>query len=119
MKKKITLTDDHIKLIPFLLLEENDDDVVINKKVCLSMQSHVLDDVSLILGLRDKAIPNTSEDADGMAFPDEIEEYMLDVYRYVTSNLLLIEEIIHQFVTRGGITAGTYERDEQSLWTKI
>lgn len=117
---RITLTSDHLKLIPFIFLEEDDEVININKKVCLTLQSHVLDDVSIILGLRDKAIPNTQDDEDGMAFPDEIEEYMLNTYHYMTDNLLSIEEIIHQFVTNGGISEGTYEKDAiTNMWRKI
>ena len=68
----LNLTEDHLKLVRFLNIEDKDDDVLtINKKVMLTMQTHILDDVAMILGLRDKAIKNTEEDADGAAYPDE------------------------------------------------
>lgn len=118
--KTITLSEDHLKLIPFLFLEEDDEKVVLNKKVALSLQSHVLDDVSLILGMRDKAIPTTINDAEGIAFPDDVEEYLLKIYHDVTDNLLEIEEIIHQFVIKGGITSGTYSfSSADNMWHKV
>lgn len=114
----LNLTEDHLKLIKFFNFEEiNDDYIGINKHTMLTMQTHILDDVSLILGLRDKAIKNTSEDADGLAFPDEEEKYMLDVYKYVSDNLLLIESLIHQMVTEGGIKSGHYScSDKDMIW---
>ena len=64
----LNLTDDHLKLVRFLNVEDKDDDFIkINKKVMLTIQSHILDDIAMVLGLRDKAIPNTQEDADAEA----------------------------------------------------
>lgn len=84
------------------------------------ISSTLLEDVSLILGLRDHAIPNTEFDENGRAFPDEVEKYMFDVYNYVKDNLYFIETLIHQFVVLGGLTEGIYESDDKSIfWTKI
>ena len=110
-KKTLNLTKDHLKLASAFLIEENDSSLIINKRIMLSEQSHLLDDVSLILGLRDKMIPNTEEDADGMAFPDEIEKYMVDTYRYVSENIYWIELLIHQQILNGGVEPGEYECD--------
>lgn len=117
----IKLTEDHLKLLPFIAISNDNDKVIeIDKENMLLIHSSILDDVSLILGLRDKAIPKTENDADGRAFPDEVEHYMLSVYNYVKDNLYYIETIIHQFVADGGITAGTYKADERELfWTKF
>lgn len=118
-KKTLTLTEDHLKLISCFLIENNEESVSINKTRMLFEQSHILNDVSLILGLRDKAIPNTEEDADGLAFPDDVEEYMLNTYKYVRENLYSIETLLHQMVLRGGISSGTYICDTKSLiWEK-
>lgn len=118
-KITLNLTEDHLKLATFFHLKNEEKDVRINKFIMLSEQSHLLDDVSLILGLRDKMIPNTEEDADGMAFPDEIEKYMVDTYRYVSENLYWIETLIHQNILKGGVQPGTYVCDNRDkIWTK-
>lgn len=118
-KKTLNLTEDHLKLATYFHLVNEEKDVKINKMIMLSEQSHLLDDVSLILGLRDKAIPNTEEDADGRAFPDEIEQYMVETYRYVSENLFWIETLIHQMILKGGVQPGTYVCDDRvKIWEK-
>ena len=113
----LNLTEDHLKLVRFLNIEDKDDDVLtINKKVMLTMQTHILDDVAMILGLRDKAIEGTSEDADGSAYPDDVEKYMLDTYHYVSDNLYLIESLLHQHVM-DGVKPGHYKaKDSELVW---
>lgn len=111
MNKTLKLTEDHLKLVSFFLIEEDENNLIINKKIMLTEQSHLLDDVSLILGLRDKMITNTAEDADGMAFPDDVEQYMVDTYEYVSQNIYWIELLIHQFILKGGVTPGVYSCD--------
>lgn len=118
MKKTLNLTADHLKLATFFDLQNEEDGVKINKKIMLTEQSHILDDVSLILGLRDAVIPNTEEDADGRAFPDDIEKYMLDTYNYVKDNMYWIETLIHQQILKGGVTPGTYTCDTRDrMWS--
>ena len=115
----LNLTEDHLKLVRFLNIEDKDDDVLtINKKVMLTMQTHILDDVAMILGLRDKAIKNTEEDADGAAYPDDVEKYILDTYNYVSDNLWLIESLLHQRVLEGIQPAKYKCRDDDMIWTK-
>ena len=113
----LNLTEDHLKLVRFLNIEDKDDNALtINKKVMLTMQTHILDDVAMILGLRDKAIKNTEEDADGGAYPDDVEKYMLDTYNYVSENLYLIETLLHQKVFEG-IKLGHYKcKDNEMIW---
>lgn len=119
MKKTLNLTEDHLKLASFFYIEEDETNLTINKKVMLSEQSHLLDDVSLILGLRDKVIPNTTEDAEGMAFPDDVEAYMVETYRYVSENIFWIETLIHQFILKGGVKPGIYTCDTRDkIWKK-
>jgi hypothetical protein len=115
----LNLTEDHLKLVRFLNVEDKDDDILaINKKVMLTMQTHILDDVAMILGLRDKAIKGTEEDPDGAAYPDEEEKYMLETYKYVSDNLFYIESLLHQSVFTG-ITPGRYKaKDSDLIWTK-
>lgn len=116
----LNLTEDHLKLVKFFNIEDIDDDFLsINKKTMLTLQTHLLDDVSLILGLRDKAIKNRTEDADGMAFPDEEEKYMLDTYNYVSDNIHLIETLLHQRCMEG-VQPGHYKCNSRDLlWEKV
>lgn len=116
----LNLTEDHLKLVRFLNVEDKDDEILaINKKVMLTMQTHLLDDVAMILGLRDKAIKGTEEDPDGAAYPDEEEKYMLETYKYVSDNLFYIESLLHQSVFTG-ITPGHYKaNDAQMVWEKV
>jgi len=111
------LTDDHLKLVRFLNVEDEDDDVLtINKHVMLTLQTHILDDVATILGYKDKAIKGTEEDPDGAAYPDDVEKYLLDTYNYVSKNLYLIETLLHQRCTKG-IVPGHYKcNDADLLW---
>ena len=121
MVKKITLTEDHIKLIPFFFVQEfGDNEIGVTKEQLFNIGSHLLEDMAMILGLSDKAINNTSYDADGRAFDDETEKYMLDLYNYIVDNLYYIELIIHQFAIKGGITTGTYKAlDNELFWEKV
>lgn len=114
------LTEDHLKLVRFLNIEDDNDDYLsINKHVMLTVQSHILDDIATVLGLRDKAIPNTENDADGCAYPDDVEKYMLDTYNYVSDNMYLIETLLHQNVM-SGIKVGHYKaKDNELIWEYV
>ena len=117
---QLNLTEDHLKLVRFLDIEDEDDDYLkINKHVMLSLQSHILDDVAMVLGMQDKAIEGTAEDPYGRAYPDEVEAYLLSTYNYVKDNLYLIETLIHQFVMEG-VKPGTYECKATDLfWYRV
>lgn len=114
----LNLTEDHLKLVRFIKIhDESEDNILkIDRKVMLTMQTHILDDVAMILGLKDKAIERTVEDADGAAYPDDVEEYMLSTYNYVSDNLHLIESLLHQKVFEG-IKPGHYKcKDYEMVW---
>lgn len=121
MTQEIKLTNDHLKLIPFLFIQEKgDDELVISRKQLFSLGSHLLEDIAFILGRIDEAIPNTQNDAEGRAFKDDFEKYMLDLYNYLSENLLLIESLVHSYATRGGLTEGVYSCDDADMiWKKI
>ena len=123
MIKRITLNEDHIKLLSLIRFEEGDSGMLNNTvyidKVNPYYLSGMLEDIALTLGYMDKAIPGTEEDAEGAAFPDEIEEYMLSVHHYIIDNLVDIESLIHQFVFNGGLKPGTYKSiDTENIWSK-
>ena len=116
----LCLTEDDLKLVRFFNIEnDNDDYLKIDKNVMLTMQSHILDDVAMVLGLRDRAINGTEEDALGSAYPDEVEKYMLDTYNYVKDNMYLIETLLHQMVMKG-IKPGHYKcKDSDLIWEPV
>jgi len=118
---RLKLTEDHLKLLKCVKIEDSeiaDDTISIPKNPMLNIQSHILDDVATVLGMRDKAIPGTENDPDGAAYPDEDEAYMLSVYWYVSDNLYWIETLLHQMATEG-IKCGTYVcKDNEMIWTK-
>lgn len=117
---ELNLTKDHLKLIPFFFIQEFDDDNVgIDKNIMFNMGNHLLEDMAFILGLEDKAIKNTQFDADGRAFDEETEKYMLSLFNYINDNMYYIETLIHQFVVKGGLTEGTYKAlDSDLIWKK-
>jgi hypothetical protein len=117
---KLNLTDEHLKLIPFIFLQEGDDDSIrVEKRHMFNLGSHLLEDMSMILGYQDKAIPGTEDDECGRAFDDETESHLLGLHSYLKDNLMYIETLIHQFAVKGGLTAGTYKcKDRDLIWEK-
>lgn len=116
---KLTLTEDHLKLVRMFNIVDYEEDVSIDKTAMLTVMSHILDDIALVLGLRDKAISGTEESADGAAYPDDVEKYMLDTYNYVRDNMYNIETLLHQFAV-DGVKPGTYKcKDSDLIWEKV
>ena len=120
MIKRWTLTEDHLKLINLIRFE---DDYKNNKvsidKINPYILSGKLEDIAFALGLSHLSIPNTEDDENGAAFPDETEEYMLGVHHYILDNIYDIEVLIHQMVLKGGITPGTYKCiDTEEIWER-
>lgn len=109
-----------MKLVRFVNIDDSDDEFLkISKSVMLTMQTHILDDVAMVLGMWDKAIKGTDEDADGRAYPDDVEKYLLDTYNYVKDNLYNIESLIHQRVMEG-VSPGHYKcRDSDMIWERV
>jgi len=118
MIKRLTLTNEHITLIGLLNFKE-DDEMFYVEKYDPYMLGGRLEDLALILGYMNTAIPGTEEDAEGTAFPDDVEKHILDVHHYVVDNMHDIETLIHQFAFSGGLTAGTYKCiDTEEIWEK-
>jgi hypothetical protein len=115
---KLELTKDHLKLIPFFFIQELDDDKIgVDKNIMFNMGSHLLEDMAIILGLEHKAIKNSQFDAEGRAFDDETEKYMLSLYDFFNDNFYFIETLIHQYIIKGGLKVGTYIAfDNELIW---
>lgn len=125
-KIKITLTDEHIKLISNLRFTEFNDDInaLEIEKIGFDLNSlyggsFLLEDISYILGCYDKHIEGTEDKATGPEFETELMDHMLELHEYIMNNINLIEEIVHQFIGKGGITPGTYSCDRfDHIWKR-
>ena len=122
MIKRIEVTEDLLKVLPIIFVQtKGDDEIVINKKhVFMAGGFHLLEDMAMALNIYDKAIKGTEDDPEGMAFPEEDTEYMLSLHKYVVDNLFYIESLIHQYIGKGGLKAGTTYRckDNELLWSE-
>lgn len=128
MVEKLTISEDVIKLIPHFNFTENPSmDEISGTEFprwgidynSIFGGTFLLEDLAMILGVYDKVIPGTEENPMGPRYPDEIEDRLFDAYTFVAENFKPIEEIIHQFVVKGGIVAGTYKCDHKvRIWEK-
>ena len=123
MIKKIEVTEDLLKVIPIIFLQENtgfdNKTVTIDTSHLFSIGFGLMEDMAMALGIYDRAIKGTEDDPEGKAFNKEDTEYMLSLYKYITDNIYYIESLIHQFVVKGGLEVGTYKaKDNELLWKK-
>ena len=119
MIKRLKLTQDHLKLIPFFYINELDNGIEIDTDLLFNLNNRLLEDMGMILGFQDKAIDNTKDDADGRAYDEETTQYMIDTYNYVKDNIYDIETLIHQYVVKGGLSEGVYKTlDNIMIWEK-
>jgi hypothetical protein len=128
MIKKITLTEDHIKLISAIKVEEFAFGP--NSRVGelgwgfnqynLFGGTFVLEDVSILIGRYDKHIVGTEEDPQGVDFEDEDKKYMWGLYQYIWDNMVYIMSLVLTFAGKGGISPGTYKcKDTLKDWVKV
>lgn len=119
MTEKLILTENHIKIIREIFLDENEGTVSVQYGRLLG-GGHVLDDIAMALGWTDRAINGSENSVYGRAFPDKEEKLMLGYFRYITENLYEIETLIHQSVGRFCVTKGMYKFDRgKGRWNKV
>lgn len=121
MIRRLTFTKDHIKLLKLLKFEYDEkEETLLLEKFNPYILPGRLEDLAMVLGFKDKMIPGTEEDAEGGAFPDDIEDYLLEVHKYIIDNLHDIEVLIHQKAfEKDSITPGTYKFVEtEGVWKK-
>jgi len=116
---KIKLTDDILKLISNIRFQEvpeppKDGDRRERIDYAIDFNSlyggsYVFEDISYILGRYDEHIEGTEENPLGVQFPKEFEDYMWEIHTYIVDNIDAIEELVHQFTTKGGLKPGTYQ----------
>ena len=127
-KLKVTLTNDMIKLISCINFQTynkiTDDTEEHEVFYAIDLNSlyggnFVFEDIARILGFYEQVIENTETMSTGPRFPQEIEDYMWETHCYILDNLHYIEQILHQYCAKGGITAGTYtSKHNELIWTK-
>ena len=117
----VNLTEDHLKLIRNLNVQALTDETVGIAKDNLYGGTYKYEQMALILGLTDKAVPGTEEDMEtGTLYEKEAQLYMMELDKYINENLLNIEEILHQFCLKGGLTVGKYVcKDYQHIWHRV
>lgn len=117
----VNLTADHLKLIRNLNVQALTDETVGIAKDNLYGGTYKYEQMALILGLTDKAVPGTEEDMEnGTLYEKEAQLYMVELDKYINENLLNIEEILHQFCLKGGLTVGKYVcKDYQHIWHRV
>ena len=117
----VNLTEDHLKLIRNLNVQALTDETVGIVKDNLYGGTYKYEQMALILGLTDKAVPGTEEDMEnGTLYEKEAQLYMVELDKYINENLLNIEEILHQFCLKGGLTVGKYVcKDYQHIWHRV
>ena len=123
---KVTLTEDMLKLVSCIHFTEfpNENDFESKYKLNVGIDfaslyggSFVFEDVSYILGIYDKHIEGTECNPMGPEFPKELEDYMWETHSYVVEHIRDIEDIVHQFVNKGGVVPGTYScKSNERIW---
>jgi hypothetical protein len=82
--------------------------------------SFVLEDMAHILGKYDQVIPESIEDPLGPRFPKELEDYLWETHEYIVENLEFIEDLVHYYSNKGGLSEGTYKcHREAKDWVKL
>lgn len=124
MIKRIEVTEDLLKVIPIIFLQEktgfDNKTITIDTSHIFSIGFGLMEDMAMALGIYDKAIKGTEDDPEGRAFSEEDTEYMLSLHKYVVDNIYYIETLIHQFVVKGGLEVGTYKcKDNEMIFEKI
>lgn len=116
-KIKITLTEEHIKLLKEFRNTQIDDIYVGYDTINPYGGSYLMEDIAMILGYWDKAIPGTENDYDGRKFGIENEQKMLDIHTYLMDNIRFVFSIVFQFMEIG-IKPGLYTSLDNDLnWT--
>ena len=126
----VTLTEDILKLVSRISFKDFPSDRSsweVQEKLSWGIDfnslyggSYVFEDISYILGVYDKHIEGTECDPMGVQFPKELEDYMWEIHGYVVDHIQEIEELVHQFVNRGGLTPGVYKaKSNERIWEKV
>ena len=105
MIKRITLTDEHIKLIKNIKFEAFEFEDMPNKKhigwgiaqYSLFGGTFAMEDISRIIGIWDRHIPGTEESYLGADFPEEDKNHMWQLYNDIVDNMEYIISLLLTF----------------------
>lgn len=126
--KKLTVTDEHIKLLKEIKFESFvfDGDSR-NGRIGWGIDQYgpwggnfPIEDIALILGHWGDTIPGTENDFDGRKFPEKLHNHFLDLYEDITDNFELYFRLLIYMTDKGGLTPGTYKCNPRlNEWTKV
>lgn len=117
MKIKVELNEDLIKLVKsFEFTRLNNSHYGIDS-YSLFGGTYLYEQMAYILGYNDKVIPETLELPTGPRYQQEYEDKMIEYDEYLLKNLVFIEEILHQYIDKGGVKPGIYScLDNVRIW---
>ena len=124
MIKRLEITEDLLKVIPIIFLQEKvglngEKNVYIDTSHIFSIGFGLMEDMAMALGIYDRAIKGTEDDPEGRAFSKEDTDYMLSLHKYVVDNIYYLESLIHQYIVKGGLEVGVYKaKDNMLIWEK-
>lgn len=115
-KNRITLTDEMLKLASAIKIYDADfPSSIPGGRYVAGIESNsvyggsdLLEDVSMAIGIYDEHEIGTEENADGIVFSKELQDKMYDMHEFIMNNLITIEQLIHYWSNKGGLSAGTY-----------
>lgn len=114
-KNRIKLTEDMLKVISTIKIRETDFNEGISHYVAgidansVYGGSDLLEDVSMAIGCYDKRVVGSEDESHGIIFEDEeLENKMYDMHEYIMKNITDIENLLHYWSNKGGLTEGTY-----------
>ena len=125
---KFTLTEDMLRLISNITYKKVQNIDEEQKTFVYGIDFYNLyggteitfENIAYTLGIYDKHIEGTEEDPFGAKFPKEIEDYIWDLHSNIVEHIEWIEELVHQFCFRGGLTVGTYKCNSYDhIWEKV
>ena len=126
--KKITITDEHVKLLQAVKFEEFVfDEISRNGRIGWGIDQYSpwggnfpIEDIALILGHWEDTIPGTENDYDGRKFPEKLHNHFFDLYEDITENFKLYFSLLIFMTDKGGLTPGTYKCNPRlGDWKKV
>lgn len=106
-KIKITLNEEHLKLIKEFRVTRIDDIHVGIDSINPYGGTYLMEDLAMILGYWDKMVEGTEKDYDGRKFGLENEIKMIELHNHLMDNIEFILSMLFQFSV-DGLKPGTY-----------
>lgn len=126
--KKITLTEDKIKLLKNIKFEEFVFDSTSNNgRIGWGIDqyspwggNYPIEDIALCLGHWEDFIPGTEDNINGRQFPEELDNYFHDLYDDITENIKYYFDLLIYLSDKGGLTPGIYKCNPRIMeWKKV